>query len=118
MLLAGIGDRPDHSLANIFLMVYFKNKGLELKLAGEKWEMFLVEGEKQLLGKKDDILSLIPISPEAVEVETQGLYYPLKKETLPMGPARGISNVFLGDTAWVKVKHGTLLGVHITMHGN
>ena len=118
VLLAGIGDRPDHSLANIFLMVYFKNKGLELKLAGEKWEMFLIEGDKQLLGKKDDILSLIPISPEAVDVETKGLYYPLKKETLPMGPARGISNVFLGKTANVKVKQGMLLGIHITMPDN
>ena len=111
VLLAGIGDRPDHSLANIFLMLYFKNRGLELKLAGEKWEMFLIEGEREISGKKGDIISLIPMSPEAVGVETKALYYPLKKEPLTMGPARGISNVFLENTAIVRVKEGILLAV-------
>jgi len=118
VVLAGIGDRPDHSLANIFLMVSFKDKGLELKLAGEEWEMFLIEEEKRVFGKSGDILSLIPISSKAVDVETEGLYYPLKKETLPMGPARGISNVFLREEAKVRLKEGILLGVHLTMRDN
>lgn len=112
VLLAGIGDRPDHSLANIFLMVYFKKRGLELKLIDEKWEMFLIQGEREIYGEKGDILSLIPLSPKVVGVETEDLYYPLKKETLPMGPARGISNVFLGKKAGVRVEEGLLLAVH------
>lgn len=111
VLLGGLGDRPDHGLANIFLMVSFKKRGLEFKLAGENWEMFLIDEETEIRGKEGDILSLIPISPEVKGVETEGLYYPLKGETLFMGPARGISNVFLGNTAKVSVKQGLLLAV-------
>jgi len=114
ILLGGLGDRPDHSLANIYLMVNFKRQGLELKLAGENWEMFLIDKVAEVSGKKGDILSLIPISPEAIGVETEGLYYPLKGETLLMGPARGISNVFLGNVAKISIKQGLLLAVKWT----
>jgi len=111
IILGGLGDRPDHSLANIFLMVSFLKRGLKLKLVGENWEMFLVDKMTEICGKKGDILSLIPITPEAVGVKTEGLYYPLKGETLLMGPARGISNVFLEDTAKVSIKQGLLLAI-------
>ena len=111
ILLGGLGDRPDHSLANIFLMVGFLKRGLKLKLVGENWEMFLIESVAEIRGKKGDILSLIPVSPEVIGVETEGLYYPLKGETLFMGLARGISNEFLGKTAKVAVKEGLLLAV-------
>jgi thiamine pyrophosphokinase len=111
IILGALGDRPDHSLANIFLMVGFKKLGLEVKLADGNWEMFLIDGPVEIHGKKGDILSLIPISSEACGVETQSLYYPLKGETLFMGPARGISNIFLEDTVRIGIKHGLLLAV-------
>jgi len=114
VILAGTGDRPDHSLANIFLMVNFRKRGLEVRLAGENWEMFLIEGEAQIFGKKEDLLSLIPVSQEVSGIETQGLYYPLKNETIPMGSSRGISNVFLGDEAVVRTKKGLLLAIKLT----
>lgn len=114
ILLGGLGDRPDHSLANIFLIVSFKKLGLKLKLADENWEMFLIDRPVEVSGEKGNILSLIPISPEVTGVSTEGLYYPLKGETLFMGPARGISNVFLGNTAKVGIKEGMLLAVKWT----
>jgi len=113
VILGGWGNRPDHSIANMFLLVDYKNKGLDVMLTGENWEMFLIDGEKEVIGKKGDILSLIPLSSEVLGVETKDLYYPLKCETLFMGPARGISNVFLGDRAYVKIKKGLLLAVKI-----
>ncbi|RKL63375.1 thiamine diphosphokinase [Thermoanaerobacteraceae bacterium SP2] len=113
VILGGIGDRPDHSLANILLMVNFKKRGLEVRLAGENWEMFLIEGQVQISGKKGDLLSLIPLSREVSGIETRGLYYPLKNETIPMGTSRGISNVFLGDEVMVRTKKGLLLAVKL-----
>jgi len=114
ILLGGLGDRPDHSLANIFLMVRFKKLGLHLMLADEHWEMFLIDKPVEVCGEKGNILSLIPISPEVTGVTTEGLYYPLKDETLFMGPARGISNIFLGNTAKISIKQGLLLAVKWT----
>ena len=40
IILGALGDRPDHSLANIFLMVGFKKLGLEVKLADRNWDVF------------------------------------------------------------------------------
>lgn len=114
VVLAGIGDRPDHSLANILLMVEYKKKGMNVRLAGENWEMFLIEGQAEISGEKGDLLSLIPLSEEVVEIETKGLYYPLKKETIPLGAARGVSNIFLGEKAIVKAKEGLLIAVKIS----
>ncbi|TYP56672.1 thiamine diphosphokinase [Thermosediminibacter litoriperuensis] len=114
VLLAGLGDRPDHSLANIFLMVNYKKKGMDLMLAGENWEMFVIDGASEIEGEKGQILSLIPLTPEVSGIETAGLYYPLKGEIIPMGASRGISNVLTEDRAVVKVKRGMLLAVRLS----
>lgn len=114
VLLGALGGRPDHSLANIFLMVSFKEKGLELKLADENWEMFVIDKKVEIPGEKGDILSLIPLTPKVQDVKTVGLYYPLKGETLVMGPARGISNVFVENVATVSIKDGLLLVIKLT----
>lgn len=113
LLLAGIGDRPDHSLANAFLMLQAKKMGIELTLAGENWEMFLIYDQAEISGQRGELLSLIPLSAEAVGIETQGLYYPLRGESISLGVPRGISNVFTGEKAVVKLKGGILLAVKI-----
>jgi thiamine pyrophosphokinase len=113
VLFGGLGSRPDHSLANIFLMVLFKKQGMDVKLVGGNWEMFLIDNKKQFGGKKGDILSLIPITPEVTGIRTEGLYYPLIDETISMGPARGISNVFMGDSATVTIQSGLLLAIKL-----
>lgn len=113
ILIGGIGDRPDHSLSNILLMVEYNKKGLNLKLVGETWEMLLIDKKTKICGKKGDLLSLIPVTPEAVNITTQGLYYPLKKETLNLGQARGISNVFTKELATIDIEKGLLLAVKL-----
>lgn len=111
VLLGGLGDRPDHSLGNVLLMVNFREKGLELTLAGENWEMFLIDGRKKIKGQKGELLSLLPLTPEVTGVKTKGLYYPLNGETLFIGSTRGISNVFLDDEAVVEIGEGLLVAV-------
>lgn len=113
VLIAGIGDRPDHSLANILLMIKAREMGVDLTLVGENWEMFMIWDRAIISGEKGDLLSLIPLSWEAVEIETKGLYYPLKRENIPLGEPRGISNVFTGEKAEVKLKEGLLLAVKV-----
>ena len=94
-------------------MVLFKKQGMDVKLVGGNWEMSLIDNKKQFGGKKGDILSLIPITPEVTGIRTEGLYYPLIDETISMGPARGISNVFMGDSATVTIQSGLLLAIKL-----
>ncbi len=45
-------------------------------------------------------------------VTTHHLRYPLHAEPLTPGPARGLSNVMLGDAARVETGRGRLLVIH------
>ena len=54
-------------------------------------------------------MSLIPLTLEASGVVTQGLEYPLRRETLYLGGTRGISNVFIEQQASVSLEEGLLL---------
>ena len=66
----------------------------------------------ELDGAAGDLLSLLPIGGDAVGVTTRGLVYPLHDETLHMGQARGVSNVFESATAHVWLRSGLLLVIH------
>jgi len=46
-----------------------------------------------------------------IEATTDGLRYPLRDESLELGPARGLSNVRLGASATISVRKGRLLVV-------
>lgn len=116
IIVAGIGTRPDHSLANIFLLVKYLKKGLELKIVDKDFEIFLIKGEKEIEGEKGDLLSLIPVTEFVEDIYTEGLYYPLKGETLGFGTSRGISNVFLDNKSKISLKKGILLGIRV--HSN
>jgi len=113
VILAGVGTRPDHSLANIFLLVRYLEKGIDLVIADRDFEIFVIRGEKEINGEKGGILSLIPLKGDAEEIYTEGLYYPLRGESLLFGTSRGISNVFIKEKAKIKVGRGILLGIKI-----
>ncbi len=44
-------------------------------------------------------------------VTTEGLAYPLRGETLEAGSSRGVSNVFVEETARISVERGVLLAI-------
>jgi thiamine pyrophosphokinase len=66
----------------------------------------------ELEGATDDLLSLLPVGGDAAGVSTRGLAYPLRDETLYLGHARGVSNVFESATAEVWLREGLLLVIH------
>ena len=66
----------------------------------------------ELDGAAGDLLSLLPVGGDAAGVTTRGLAYPLSDETLHMGRARGVSNVFKASTVHVWLRAGLLLVVH------
>jgi thiamine pyrophosphokinase len=56
---------------------------------------------------------LLPLTSDVTGVVTEGLEYPLQGESLRFGPARGVSNVMLGEVARVSMSDGLLAVVHI-----
>ena len=63
-ILGGIGGRMDHTLANLFLLLYAHHKGAEVKLIDPWHEIsLLVAHRKQRIPtKKKESVSIVPIT--------------------------------------------------------
>ncbi len=105
LILAGLGTRFDHSVANVFLLKYLASKNVKAMVLNEYNEIYYFFGEIELSGKKGDILSIIPIS-DISGIETSGLLYSLSLDTLKAGYSRGVSNVFTGNSCKITAKSG------------
>ena len=112
-VLGAMGGRLDQTLANIYLLALPELRACDARLVSDSQQAWLLyPGEHVIEGAKGDTVSLIPMNGEAHGVRTEGLYYPLRDETLMFGPARGISNVMDADEARVLLQTGLLLVVH------
>ncbi len=112
-ILGALGGRFDQTVANLFLLTLPTLADMRITLVdGEQTITVLSPGRHPLVGEKGDTVSLMPLSAGVDGITTHNLKYPLNDESLPQGPARGISNVMLADRAEVSFRRGKLLLVH------
>lgn len=109
LLIAATGTRPDHSLANIFLLRNLVAKGIDARIISGKDEIMLTNKAITLQGSIGDTLSLLALDPKVTGITTQGLKYPLQNETLYNGSSRGISNIFAAEEVHITLQRGMLL---------
>lgn len=118
IIVGGLGgSRIDHGLANIGLLAMEELGGRNACLIDARSRTTLVRApgpdgapvRRSLAGRAGDLISLLPQGPGVVGVTTTGLAYPLIDEPLPVGPARGLSNVRTASDAAVTVTSGLLL---------
>jgi thiamine pyrophosphokinase len=125
VICAALGGRTDHLLANVLLLARADLAGRRVTLADGRESIRLLRrrggdaapAQLELPGAPGDLLSLLPLAGDAVGVTTEGLQYPLYDETLFLGQARGVSNVFTGSRAGITLRRGLLLVVHIITEG-
>ena len=112
-LLGGIGgERFDHTMANILLLAGFEMVPLQIIDGPSTCWLLRGPGSTSIEGSSGDLLSLLPLTGEAVGVRTTDLYYPLYGETLYFGKPRGVSNVLISERAEVLLELGLLLVIH------
>lgn len=112
VVIGASGNRPDHALANVLLLADRRLQGAQICLRSRDWEIWLPRKAIAIHGRKGDTVSLIPVSVRVRDVQTDGLEYRLQGETLRRGPARGVSNVMLADTASVRWSDGVMVVMH------
>lgn len=113
-LLGGIyGDRIDHVLANVLLACL---TSVPITFVNGLQKSFILHGPKQLhiAGRKNDLLSLIPLSGDVTGINSDGLQWELQNSTLIFGKPRGVSNVFLQEEVTLSLKKGALFVTHTT----
>lgn len=110
-ILAGLGDRMDHSYANIMLLYRMLKKGIKSKIVHSKNIIELADDEIIISCEFTKTISLLPFAGD-VEIEnTWGLYYPLNNLKLYMDNPLGISNILLDKKATIKISKGCLMVV-------
>ena len=107
-ILGALGGRIDHTLANIHLLKYAKEKGATAEIADTDTCISLVTGSAQIPKKDGFCLSLIPLT-DCKGVSISGVYYPLDNADMPVGNPYGISNEFTESKAHISLKSGELL---------
>ena len=93
-LVGGVGDRVDHSLANLLMAARLCLQGRRVAvLAGPAHVAPLIgPGTVRFAGRPGQPVSLIPLTPRMTGVTTSGLAYPLRDATLRFGTTFTVSN--------------------------
>lgn len=112
-----LGNRIDHTLANISLLIQGKGRGIEVKLVDEWCELFLIDRRKVITGKIGQTLSLFPFAGSATGITLTGFEYPLKKAAMEAGRPYGVSNRLMAEQSIVEVDSGYLLAVRFFRPG-
>jgi thiamine pyrophosphokinase len=114
VILGGLGgERLDHELANLLLLLDPRWSATELRLVrgGTTVRGLHAGNTLQLEGAPGDLVTLLPLGADATGATTVGLRYPLLGEALQVGRTRGLSNEVAEAPASVSLEGGTLLVV-------
>lgn len=110
-VFGAIGGRFDHTFANVQLLSYCKEKGVNCTLC-DKETVFIVRNEcVKLPIRKGCTVSVFSLSVKSNNVTLKGFKYPLKKANLTSDFPLGVSNVSICDEIEISVESGTLLVV-------
>lgn len=109
-LLGALGGRIDHTIANINLMYYIKELGINPIIKSKVEDIYMIDSEFiNIMGKRGDIISIIPAKGDVSGVTLKNLEYPLENATIKYGNPIGISNVMKSNQCSIKVKNGCLI---------
>lgn len=110
-MLGGTGSRIDHSLANIYSMLYAWKRGADCYLYDAHNKIYLTEGERVISRAEQygDYVSLLPVTETVQGVTLEGFKYGLKEADLHIGSSLGISNEIIAKQGRIRCRQGILL---------
>ena len=110
VIFGGVGGRDDHTFANYALLLFGKNRGHNIKIVGERCDIFAIKNESVMLsGECGAHFSAFAFGGDAHGVTIRGLEYEAENITLTPEFPLAVSNRFCGTECFVKVDCGTLI---------
>ncbi len=105
----GLGDRYDHSYANICLLYHAMVRDIPMVLTDGKTEVYLTDHYLKLKKTPKTTVSVYAFSDVCEGVSLKGLKYPLENALLDKYNIIGTSNEFVSEIAEFQVESGNLL---------
>ncbi len=114
LLLGAIGQRLDHSLANVSILLMLNGAGKSGSILDDYSEIRLVGKKTAYIDDKFSYFSLLNITGKAEGITIRNAKYPLKNARISCDYPYGISNeVLAGEQAEVSVAEGELLLIKV-----
>ena len=115
VILGGWGGRADHSFANLMLLRYLAEEGVQARMATPgQWARICGPGRHTITGPVGGTFSLLPFSDDVVVASIEGAEYPISEPTaMPLGPTLalpiGISNRLIREEVCFELTSGWIL---------
>ncbi len=114
LLIGVIGERLDHTLGNVSILLMLDREGKTGKIVDDYSEMEIVSRKTVLIDDSFAYFSLLNISGEAKGICVKNAKYPLHDAQITCEYQYGVSNeVTSGKSAEVSLKEGKLLLVKV-----
>ncbi|MDE2706182.1 MAG: thiamine diphosphokinase [Gemmatimonadota bacterium] len=108
VLLGVTGRRTDHLLGNLSLLKTFADR-LALRIVDDYCDIRLIDRRIRFRAAIGQKISLCPLDGAVEGIETLGLKWPLRSESLIPGVRDGISNEVVANPVEIRVGRGDLL---------
>lgn len=110
-IIGGFGNRIDHLLANIHILMHSLNANIPCYLLDECNKVCLINTTTEIHKDKayGKYISLIPLTSSVKGLTLDGFKYPLVNYTMPIGISLGISNEIIDDIATISLSNGILI---------
>lgn len=108
-VVGATGDRVDHNLNNLSVLLEFTPRFTRLELVDDFGRHTVVRREQTFPVRPGGTVSLYPLSGEVTGITTEGLRYPLTDEPLAPGVRTGCLNEATAEWCRVFVASGALL---------
>lgn len=106
VLLGATGDRLDHSICNLGIVLKFFDK-IKVSVLHEKSFLRAYTNKVELETRINETISLYGFDSKT-KIKSKGLKYPLKNITLPFGKKESTSNVAISNTVSLKISNGII----------
>ena len=112
LLVGVIGERLDHTLGNISILVYLKNNNANGIIVDDYSEIFLCDKNVSILKQSCSYFSVISLSDSLCGVSITGAKYPLQNATISNSFQYAVSNEPIDDTE-ISVDKGEALIIKV-----
>lgn len=114
LLIGAVGNRLDHTIANVSLLLMLDSKGKRAMIADDYSEMEIISEKPAYVEDRFSYFSLLSISGTAKGVNIENAKYPLKNAEISCDYQYGVSNeVIKGKKAKISVAEGRALLIRV-----
>lgn len=105
IIIGGLGNRFDHSYANLTLVACFRDKNISITLIDENHKIYALKNETKLIKNENKYISVFSFTDSCL-VSLSGFKYPLNNYLLSRFNALGVSNEVIDDNAEISITNG------------